>query len=907
MTSREHEVHQLRSITSNASRLEPEAHELNLDSANVGKIGLDDVAGGLTYDDKLFALKRLHYNFLEDFSDLPLGAVFMLEKIAGLSADESLEILQSFLVEHKDDVNIPIETYDHIEDLVQNKESIDGASRSLSEANSDEEKQHVKVKDSPVHELESHSGSSSWLLQVKTEAALIAFHSPYPEVRSVTDPFDDTSLPIETFRVYLVGILWTCIGTIVNQLFAERFPGIGLNTAVVQLLIYPTGVAASFVLPKTKIKLWKHEIDLNPGPWNHKEQMLATILYSVSDHIPYVSYNIHVQRLERFYNNQWADWGYQILLGLATNFMGFGLAGIMRKFAVYPIRSIWPTILPTLALNKALVQREGKATINGWSISKYRFFFFVTLGSFLWYWVPNYLFRALSTFNWINWIAPNNFNLTMVTGIQSGLGLNPLPTFDWNVINHNAPLMLPFYTTVNSYIGTFFSFFLILGLFYSNYYWTGYLPINSSALFTNTGTRYLVKSILDERSLIDKKKYEQVGPPFYSAANLIVYGSFFALYPFSIIYEGFSNHKAMWFAIKGMGNSFKNFRQSTFEGFNDPQTVMMKKYKEVADWVFFVVLVIAIILAIICVKVYPAETPVWGIFFALVCNFLFLIPLTVLYSVTGFSFGLNVLVELIVGYALPGNGLALNFIKALGYNIGGQAQSYIHDQKMSHYLKLPPRAVFRVQMISVFISLFISLGIINFMIDSFDNYCQPDNKQKFICPNSQVFYSASVLWGVIGPKKVFSGLYPIMQYAFLIGALLPIPCILFKKYGPRKVAKYFQPTVLIGGMLDYAPYNLSYNTVGLYFSIAFMYYIKNRFLPWWSKYNYVLSGGLDSGVAIAAVIVFFAVQYHAVDIEWWGNTVMDQGIEGGAGQQSLLNATLSAPEGYFGPREGHYP
>ena len=82
------------------------------------------------------------------------------------------------------------------------------------------------------------------------------------------------------------------------------------------------------------------------------------------------------------------------------------------------------------------------------------------------------------------------------------------------------------------------------------------------------------------------------------------------------------------------------------------------------------------VLAILCVKVYPAETPVWGIF-ALGINFVFLIPLTTIYARTGFAFGLNVLVELIVGYAIPGNGLALAFIKAFGYNIDGQAQTLL--------------------------------------------------------------------------------------------------------------------------------------------------------------------------------------------------------------------------------------
>lgn len=43
------------------------------------------------------------------------------------------------------------------------------------------------------------------------------------------------------------------------------------------------------------------------------------------------------------------------------------------------------------------------------------------------------IFEALSQFNWITWIAPQNVNLAAITGSMSGLGLNPWSTFDWNI------------------------------------------------------------------------------------------------------------------------------------------------------------------------------------------------------------------------------------------------------------------------------------------------------------------------------------------------------------------------------------------------------------------------------------------------------------------------------------------
>ena len=83
------------------------------------------------------------------------------------------------------------------------------------------------------------------------------------------------------------------------------------------------------------------------------------------------------------------------------------------------------------------------------------------------------------------------------------------------------------------------------------------------------------------------------------------------------------------------------------------------------------------------------------------------------------------MLELIVGYSIPSNGLALAFIKALGYNIDAQAQNFLNDLKQGHYAKLPPRAVYRVQILSVFVALFIKSGILNFRINGIKDYYKP--------------------------------------------------------------------------------------------------------------------------------------------------------------------------------------
>lgn len=81
-----------------------------------------------------------------------------------------------------------------------------------------------------------------------------------------------------------------------------------------------------------------------------------------------------------------------------------------------------------------------------------------------------------------------------------------------------------------------------------------------------------------------------------------------------------------------------------------------------------------------------------------------------------------------------------------------------------------------------------------------------------------------------------------------------------------------------------------------------MYWLPRRHLAWWEKYNYVLSAALTAGVAISALVMFFAVSYHPVKLTWWGNTVSSAGMDGSS------SGILPIPErGYFGPEKGHFP
>lgn len=799
---------------------------------------------------------------------------YVVNKMGNRSLEDAKQILAEALEHHKDDPNFSWETRETMKTLLEAPQEYQGT-------------------------------PDEYEFDVRLEAALIADWSPYPEVRAVTTMGDDYEERCESLRVYIIGLFYALAGSVIDTFFFNRFPSIGLSSLALQLLIAPTGQLTEY-LPKWSFSIWGVPFSMNPGVWTFKEQMLCTLMMSSAAGTPYSAYVIVSQYSPVFFGFDFAKkFGFQIILTLSSQMMGFGVAGLCRVFLTYPVKCMWYGVLPTIALNRSLTQKEKKENINGWTLSRYPFFWIFFLVSFLWYWVPDFLFGALSNFNWMTWISPGNTNLAAVTGSFKSLGLNPIPTFDWNVIGGSG-MVTPLWATHNYWIGLIISFFAILIIWYTNSRWTGYLPINSNLLYSNTGEPYSVRHVLNNRLELDETKYQAYSPPFYGAGNLVNYGSFFLLYPASFVYALLEYWRPIVTGIKALARSLRNPRK-TLETFNDPFTLYVKKHcKEVPEWWFMVILLLSIVFAIISVKCYPdTQTPVWVIFFGLGINIIFVIPFGILYSITNTMWDVNVIVELILGYALPGNGNALMIGKCYATNFLSQADNYVTNQKQALYTRIPPRSLFRVQVLAVIICSFVQVAIVNFQVTGgIEDYCSPDQKQKFICQSTRTFFNSAVVWGVIGPERIFNRIYPAMKYCFLIGAFLPLPFWLLKLKWP-KIGEKVNILLIIGGCVSWGSSNLSYNTGNLYIAWLFNGYIQRKLLPWWQKYNYLLYTALSSGLAWSAFIMFWSTSYkHIASVDWWGNNVMYEGCDYAG--CSLFNATLDAPEGYFGPRKGAF-
>ncbi|KAJ6549825.1 OPT-domain-containing protein [Mycena capillaripes] len=741
--------------------------------------------------------------------------------------------------------------------------------------------------------------------ELKVEAAMIEINSAYAEVRAVVNNHDDTSVPAGTFRAWVIGTIFVGAGGFINQFFSIRYPGITVASNVAQVLAYPAAKFLEF-LPTRQFTTMGYTWSLNPGPFNPKEHMIITVISQALSlglismgHVPQIMANvgfntpytqiIWVQYLPLYFNQSWATgFGYQILVALSTNFIGYGLAGLTRRFLVYPASAIWYNNLSIIALNRAF-HAEKETVANGWRISRMRWFVYCFSAMFVYFWFPDYIFQALSYFNWMTWIAPDNVSLAAITGSVSGLGLNPIPNFDWNQLVYAVdPLIFPFYSTFNTFLGTAITLPIIAALWYTNTWNVGYFPINSNHVYDNTGALYTVANAVGNNTLFDEALYSNYSPAYLAAGNILLYGVFFAVYTATLTHA-FLYHR------HDIIHGFKSIlsRQKTSDVHTDVHVRLMMSYKEVPEWHYLVILVIAIALGAAGVGVYPTETSpavvLYGVFLAII----FVIPVGIIYSITNVQITLNVLAELFGGLWFPGNAVAMNYFKSYGY--------VTTDLKLAHYMHIAPRITFWAQIYATVVSSFVCIAILNFQMTKIPEVCTPHQINHFICPGINTFFTASVLWGTLGPKRMFGagGIYSSLLYCFLIGAVIPIPVYLLRKR--VKAFEYLHLPVLITGGLIWAPGNMANVWPAVPVAYFFNVFVKKRYLAWWSKYNYITTTAFSSAIAISAVVIFFALQWPAVEINWSGNIRPFSGCDGDG------CPLFPIPEsGTFGPIVGEF-
>lgn len=154
---------------------------------------------------------------------------------------------------------------------------------------------------------------------------------------------------------------------------------------------------------------------------------------------------------------------------------------------------------------------------------------------------------------------------------------------------------------------------------------------------------------------------------------------------------------------------------------------------------------------------------------------------------------------------------------------------------------------------------------------------------------------------MIGPARIFSPgqIYSGLFVFFIVGAITPVVIYLAAKRWPKSPIKYLMAPLIFGGSGSIPPATplnyLSWGIVGF----LFQHWIRKRWFGWWSRLNFLTSSGLDLGLALSTLVIFFAFTLNNINPpSWWGNNVVLATMDA---QDTAIQVVL--PQGQtFGPK-----
>ncbi|XP_021801652.1 oligopeptide transporter 1-like, partial [Prunus avium] len=341
--------------------------------------------------------------------------------------------------------------------------------------------------------------------------------NPIEQVRLTVPITDDPSEPTITFRTWVLGLLSCTTLAFVNQFFGYRQNQLFISSVSAQILVLPLGKLMAAVLPTTQfsVPFTKWSFSFNPGPFSMKEHVLITIFANSGSNSVYA---VNIITIVKAYYHRSIHVMAAFLLAHTTQMLGYGWAGLFRRYLVDSPYMWWPGNLVQVSLFRALHEKEKRRRGGR---TKMQFFIIIFVSSFAYYIIPSFFFPSITALSLVCWIWKDSVTAQQIGSGLKGLGIGSF-ALDWSTIAAflTSPLAYPDVAVINMLIGFIVIFYIVTPIAYwTNAYDAKRFPIFSSHTFDHDGQTYNVSRILDEKAFdMNLKEYNS-----YSKLYLSVY------------------------------------------------------------------------------------------------------------------------------------------------------------------------------------------------------------------------------------------------------------------------------------------------------------------------------------------------------------------------------------------------
>ncbi|GAA5821476.1 hypothetical protein JCM10212_002122 [Sporobolomyces blumeae] len=702
-------------------------------------------------------------------------------------------------------------------------------------------------------------------------------------VRKVVPETDDPTLPTLTVRVVVLGTLLCVLGAAISQLFFFKSNAPSFSTFFIILLSLPLGNLCARFLP-AKLN--------HPAPFSKKEHVLVGILASSGASAAYAGEILSVQEL--YYHSDLGVVGGLLLL-LTTQLIGFGLSGLTYRLLVRPTAMLWPSQLVTVSLYSTLHGTDDEHARE--TADRVSFFSWAFASIATWQFVPSVVFPTMTSVAVLCLVDNRNSILTTLGSGYDGFGILDL-SFDWSVIGGTGALYTPWFAQMSYFAGLATNLWIVQPVLYFSNFWNARSfdsPV-AAHLYNSTFGRLDVKEILNPDLSLNEPRYAAVGPLQLVPYFALSYGTSFAILTSAVssvvLWHSHEIKSALFRSSSSSAASSANGKPGRTTRTGDARDseertgvedadvhvqILEKSYANVPNTWYILTFVANCVGAAALLTFYPQlQLPVWGLVLAVLLAIVFLVPIGIISAITNTTIGLNVITEFIAGWIWSGQPLANVAFKCYGYMTMLQSLDLTSDLKLGLYMKIPPRHLFLCQVYGTALGSIVNFTLIKGVIAAKRPYLDGsvlDPSQQWTGRRVEIFFSASVIFGLISPSRFFDGQYRSLYWGFLLGAILPIvPYVLYKRTGNRFFKRISVPLVLHGSI---GPPQTPMNVLigGATASFLSQFYALRYHPRWYDKYNYVLSSALDAGTSINALVVYLLGIGSFVT--WWGNSAVD--------------------------------
>lgn len=696
--------------------------------------------------------------------------------------------------------------------------------------------------------------------------------SPVEEVAMTVPNTDDPTLPVWTIRMWVLG-LGSCAGlAFVNEFFQYRSEPMKISALSATLAALPIGQFMAYVLPKTVVRIpffrgrsWS--FSLNPGPFNIKEHVLITIFANAGNAFGYGgAFAVEMVNLIKIFYKLRITFLVAVVLVFSSQLIGYGWAGLMRKLLIDPAHMWWPKTLVQVTLFRTLHETDAKKRRSG--MSRSQLFYTVTIVSFAYYVLPGYFVPFLTCMSLLCLIFPRSIRAQQIGSGYRGLGIGAL-TLDWAAVASflESPLTYPSSILVNMAVGAGVVLYIVTPIVYywSNSYDAQKFPIISSGLFTASGGLYNVTAALHG----DFSQGDLYMSTFFAISLALLFAAPLATLSQFLLFHG--KETLLQYAEgskKGAGTM-------------DVHTRLMSGYPDIpTSWFLSLLLICIVGVIVICLRFEKqVQIPWWGVLLGCTIAAILTLPIGVIAATTNMTPSLMVVMQFLGGYLFPGNPIANQGLKLYGHMSMQQAIYFLVDFKLGHYMKIPPRSMFLVQVIGTIVAGIVNVGTA-WWLYKIPHICNVDGKlpagSAWTCPWDVVAFDTTVVWGVMGPDKTYGshGAYKNLAYGVIAGGMVAPMGVWILAYCFPKASKWIKlinVPVLLGavgwmpaaGVINYT----SWFIVGMFFN----FYVFHQHKEWWKRYNYVVSAGLDAGTTIMGLLLTLFLGFQGKSLPWWGS------------------------------------